>query len=303
MPRSTGFVLTEPVQGLLRSAGARSRRDRSDGPGAQNPRSLLRGKLKDETGDRLTPSHAVKSGRRIRYYVSRRLLSPGGKNTGGGWRLPAAALETAVTDLIANHIDEHIRKRALALQPVASEQHALTDHATAFASTLRSDPADLLPSVVRSVTIAPGCLSVTLDPTIIAGHLGLPEGDLAPTLLRTETTFQTKRRGVETRIAAGAQEPARDTTLVRTLTQAHRWVERMRSGDSMSTIAAAEGLTDSAVAARAPLAFLSPRIQKSILAGTLPVEVTLERILATGVPLDWNVQARRLGLSDLHAIP
>jgi hypothetical protein len=32
----------------------------------------LAGKFTDETGDRLTPSHAVRRGKRHRYYVSRR---------------------------------------------------------------------------------------------------------------------------------------------------------------------------------------------------------------------------------------
>ena len=36
--------------------------------------SLLTGLLFDETGDRLTPSQAIKDGRRYRYYISQRLM-------------------------------------------------------------------------------------------------------------------------------------------------------------------------------------------------------------------------------------
>lgn len=36
--------------------------------------SPLAGKLFDETGDRLTPSHSAKNGKRLRYYISRRLV-------------------------------------------------------------------------------------------------------------------------------------------------------------------------------------------------------------------------------------
>lgn len=46
---------------------------------AEKPRSRhsspLRGKLFDETGTGLTPKHAVKNGKRYRYYVSRRLAA------------------------------------------------------------------------------------------------------------------------------------------------------------------------------------------------------------------------------------
>ncbi len=58
---------------------------------------LLTGILFDETGDRLTPSHAGSKTRRYRYYVSQRLLQ-GSKNDQSGWRLPAPRLEKAVVD-------------------------------------------------------------------------------------------------------------------------------------------------------------------------------------------------------------
>jgi site-specific DNA recombinase len=46
-------------------------------------RSLLSGKLFDEAGQALTPSHASKGGRRYRYYVSRDLMN-GDASAGGG---------------------------------------------------------------------------------------------------------------------------------------------------------------------------------------------------------------------------
>lgn len=54
----------------------------------------LVGKLRDETGDRLTPTHTQKQGRRHRYYVSNRLIA-GGLDP-SGLRLPAKALEELV---------------------------------------------------------------------------------------------------------------------------------------------------------------------------------------------------------------
>ena len=50
----------------------------------------------DESGERLTPSHAVKKGTRYRYYVSRSLISGQPRNTRNGRRIPAANLETLV---------------------------------------------------------------------------------------------------------------------------------------------------------------------------------------------------------------
>jgi len=64
--------------------------------------SPLAGKLFDETGMPLTPSHAVKSGRRYRYCVSRHLISSGSGHQldaphHDGWRLPAREIERVVS--------------------------------------------------------------------------------------------------------------------------------------------------------------------------------------------------------------
>jgi hypothetical protein len=56
--------------------------------------------IKDETGDRLTPSHAVRRGQRHRYYLSHRLVAQSGEADLSGWRLPAATLEGAAITLI-----------------------------------------------------------------------------------------------------------------------------------------------------------------------------------------------------------
>lgn len=58
--------------------------------------SPLTGKLFDESGQSLTPSHAVKDERRYRYYVSRNLIKGPPDSTGRSWRLPAPEIESTV---------------------------------------------------------------------------------------------------------------------------------------------------------------------------------------------------------------
>ena len=48
--------------------------------------SLLAGLLVDAWGGRLTPSHAVKQGRRYRYYLSAALITEAGTDRARGWR-------------------------------------------------------------------------------------------------------------------------------------------------------------------------------------------------------------------------
>lgn len=59
----------DKVQDMLQSGAAVARGSRQ-----KATRSLLAGKLFDETGDRLTPSHSRKNGKRLRYYISCRLV-------------------------------------------------------------------------------------------------------------------------------------------------------------------------------------------------------------------------------------
>ena len=69
--------------------------------------SLLCGKIFDETGDRLTPSHSrTKKGTRLRYYISHRLIARSGEKNLDGWRLPADQLEAQISDLACRRLAE-----------------------------------------------------------------------------------------------------------------------------------------------------------------------------------------------------
>ena len=62
--------------------------------------SLLMGKIYDDQGNRMTPSHTVKNGLRYRYYVSKR--APNAQ--GPALRVPAPEIEALVADAIRSHV-------------------------------------------------------------------------------------------------------------------------------------------------------------------------------------------------------
>jgi DNA invertase Pin-like site-specific DNA recombinase len=66
--------------------------------------SPLAGKLFDETGDRLTPSHSSKNGKRLRYYISHRLVIGKSKAHPDAWRLPAPQLERSIARVVSSHL-------------------------------------------------------------------------------------------------------------------------------------------------------------------------------------------------------
>ena len=81
----------DAVQAKLRA----SNQARRNGVTSRDP-SLLAGLLYDERGNRLTPSHAVKKGKRYRYYVSQALIQGRPDLKGAATRLPAHDIEMVV---------------------------------------------------------------------------------------------------------------------------------------------------------------------------------------------------------------
>ena len=97
-------IINPDTWDAVRAKLAANARDRRSGNGARHP-SPLAGKLFDEADILLTPSHAVKSGRRYRYYISRQLIAgPMDRiddQRASAWRLPAREIERIVSDAAA----------------------------------------------------------------------------------------------------------------------------------------------------------------------------------------------------------
>ena len=98
-------IIGDDLWKIVQERIADNRVARATGVNSISP-SLLAGLVFDETGDRMTPTHANKKGTRYRYYVSRSLIGGGtdpGKNTGR--RIAAGDLERIVqTRVIAGHL-------------------------------------------------------------------------------------------------------------------------------------------------------------------------------------------------------
>ena len=87
--------------------------------------SLLTGLLVDEEGEGLTPSHAVKKGRRYRYYVSHHLITEGKRAKRKGWRIPAADLEALVVARLKGWLgDEAAVSEIIEGDPLDPSAHA-----------------------------------------------------------------------------------------------------------------------------------------------------------------------------------
>ena len=277
--------LWDRVQEMLIAASARPR-GRSVYP---TEARILTGKLRDESGDLLTPTHTQRHGRRFAYYVSHRLIAGGTDPT--GWRLPAEALEASLRRLLVAHLRKAAERQAMLSVPDATSAAELASRAEELADRVEADPS-LFGSLITNVGLHQGRIQLQLAARPIALALGVPPEGLAPDLLTFDQPLALRRRGVETRIIAGDMLPAPDPVLIRTLAQAHVWAKSLRAGTSLTEITAATGHSEPYIRTRIPLAFLAPKVQAAILDGRQPADISVARLLRDGIPVDWSEQAR-----------
>jgi len=274
---------------LAEQAPARTRQGVSERP------SPLRGKLFDESCAALTPSHAVKGGRRYRYYVSRKTgegaTRRDGVAGGRGWRLPAQEIERIVEMAAMELLRDESELAGAARECGIPEARIAPLLATAGRRKGKA-----LPLVHR----------VDLSQEQVVLHVNLSElVNLEAAVVRRVIPIRLRRRGIEMKLALPGQrgEAANariDQTLIKAVVRARDWFDRLASGqvESFAEIARAEGVTGRYVAHVIPLAFLAPDIVARILAGTQPVDLTAQKLIKQiDLPLDWAEQRALLGFA------
>src|SRR5207344_132576 len=66
--------------------------------------ALLTGRIFDDRGNRMSPSHSRKGAKRHRYYVSTALIQGRPRTAGSVTRVPAAKIEAAIVGALRGHI-------------------------------------------------------------------------------------------------------------------------------------------------------------------------------------------------------
>ena len=254
----------------------------------------------DETGDRLTPSHAGGKARRYRYYVSQRLLH-GGKKDQSGWRLPAPQLEEAVID----GISEFLTNQPNLTDAIGGQNREADEISSAIrAAEAKSDDLkrggkitrDAIREFVSRIEISAKRLAVSISSQHLASMLGIsPAQDASLYPLEIPVAF--RRRGIETKMLVGEQSSGHaDQNLISTIAQAHAWLNRLTSEElTISQLASDVKIDDGEISRILPLAFLAPDVARSIVEGSHPPELTARRLKRLKpLPSLWEDQRKAL---------
>ena len=281
--------------------------------GAEAP-SLLAGLIFDSDGTRLSPTHAVKKGKRYRYYVSTALITGPCSEHPKGWRIPAGDIERLVLDrlraLFASGAEVSDVVAPLGLN--ASTQRAMLDRSAKLAerwTTLASlELRELVQSLVQQIQIGDTQIAVWLDRTAIVSSVmpaaaTVPKDCMPavePLVLSITARLRRAGKGVRLVIGNGAAK-AIDDGLASLIARAIATRNMFLTGrdDSIDAMASRLGVRRDYLAVLVRLSYLSPEIVRAILVGQQPVELTPARLVALSrnLPHDWREQRQLLGFA------
>jgi site-specific DNA recombinase len=269
--------LFEAVQTKL-AASATARQLRLKGSPA-----ILAGRIFDDRGNRMTPTHTNKRGARYRYYVSHALLQKRNHVAGSVPRVPAAEIESVVLKALREHFGTNEDRE----QP-----------------TVAND-SDRIDRQLDRIVVHADALEIHLagprehSREIRTDRSSNSEAGDAPPSIITEPWSAVAFTNVKGILHSPAARPAISSeTRVAVLTaigRARIWIDDLVQGrvSSFAEIAKRESKVERHIRLLAPLAFISPRMILAIVDGSTPADRTVTR-LAQALPHSWAEQEQHI---------
>jgi site-specific DNA recombinase len=234
--------------------------------------ALLAGRIFDDRGNRMTPSHARKRGIKYRYYLSSTLLQGQAERSGSVRRIPATEIEA----LVIRSVRDHLKPSA----PI--------------------DDRSLVDTHVARVEVQPEQLVIQLAQPERTNR----KGARAVKTLRVpwHKTPSKRRREILLPDALDPQHarPIRSetrATLVASIARGRRWLNELvdDAKASVESIAKRERCSVRQVNMTISLAFVAPDLVKAAIEGRLPRGIGVTRL--RDAPVEWSRQHAMLGLT------
>jgi site-specific DNA recombinase len=273
----------------------------------------------DETGERLTPTHAVKKGTRYRYYVSTSLITGAVKSQSNGRRIPAANLE----GLVINRLRTFLGDEGAILDAIHDECHdgvsqrGLIDSGRQIAEELATQAPHkiklMLMGLLSRVDVRSDRVEINVHRRrvvdLLAGQSIHPTmqdqtpGNESDDLLTLTVPARLKRVGREMRmlIENSGDQTAADPGLLRIIARAHDIQTRLIANTDLTVhdIAREERVSGAYIYSLLRLPSLAPDIVTAIINGRNPPLLTAKKLmrLSPRLPIDWAEQRNLLGFN------
>ena len=272
----------------------------------QSTSSLLSGVVFDAKGVRFTPTHAVKNGKRYRYYTSQAAIRQTGDKPAVS-RFPAQELEGLVASQI--HLLLGSADKCTACLEGGPDKYAAAaralDLAKRWSKLEISTQHEFVRNVVRRVIVSQAAVWIEVDRIKLAEALlgRKPEPRIAVgnhrlDTIKLTTNFEPHRRRGELYLVTPKSSCSERTpvpSLVKAIARASDWYERIVAGEfgTVVEIAKKTGLPACYVKRILKYAMLSPQITEAVISGQHPPNLTL-RELQDNIPIDWREQQKRI---------
>src|SRR5215207_6068941 len=221
---------------------------------------LLMGRIKDDRGHAMTPTHAQKGSRRYRYYVSQAVLQ-GKPEPGSIARVPAPEIEALVIGAM---------RSATRTNPELSDGDLILHH-------------------LHRVTLHEGRIEIAIN----------GEDDAPINLPWSRQSAQRRREilvpeGTEPDLRPMKVEDR--SRILKAIARGRTWLQELLSGQVAGTeeIAVRERCSERSIRMTLSLAFLSPEVVQAIISGRLPRGIGMTGLAE--LPPSWDAQHAALGV-------
>ncbi len=236
----------------------------------ESSEALLIGKLFDDAGNVMGPTHSQKAGRRYRYYTSRAMVEGRKDQTGSVYRVAADDIEAAVTKSLREAFNTH--------PDIWPDDSAATIRSVISRVIIGADQL-----TIKLTEPAAEILEQTALVVPWSRRPGRPRRDLILPVdhpVANPRPLHAERRGKH----------------LRAIAQGRRWLQELLNGDvpDLATIASREDRSERSVMMTVSLAFVCPQIIEAAVAGRLPRGIGITRLM--DLPEDWDQQKAVLGL-------
>ena len=244
--------------------------------------AILMGYLFEAAGNRMTPSHSTKGGRRHRYYVSQALLQRRPELAGPIARVSPPELEALVMQGLRSHL-----------------VGAATQH------DMECDDRSLIEEYISRVIVHADAIEIVLkarpDETESASDQDaglMEEGAAAVQSIKLPWVKKcaVAKKGISCEpVGAAAMNPETQKAILNAIAKARNWMDCLVSGRASSTeeIARHEKITERYLRQLMLFAFASPQFVRAIAHGEGSEHLTLTE-LAAAFPVSWSAQSRLL---------